>query len=111
MSDTEHAAKLDTRFSDPGAKAVPWAEAEQALTKAEIFWLSTVRRDGRPHVTPLVAAWHGGALYFCTGEGEQKYKNIAANPQVILTTGNNSFGHGSTSLSKVKRCVRRTKGR
>ena len=32
-----------------------------------MFWLSTVRPDGRPHVTPVVAAWVEGAVWFSTG--------------------------------------------
>lgn len=50
--------------------------------------------DGRPHVTPLVAVWLGGALYFCTGDTEQKAVNLAANPHVILTTGCNRWDGG-----------------
>ncbi len=30
---------------------------------------STVRPDGRPHVTPLLAVWADDALHFCTGPG------------------------------------------
>ena len=46
--------KFDSRFSDPEASATPWAEAERALAEAELYWLTTVRADGRPHVTPLI---------------------------------------------------------
>jgi hypothetical protein len=46
-------AELDARYSSaltprPGARdvaATAWAEAERHLERAEIFWLSTVRRD------------------------------------------------------------------
>jgi nitroimidazol reductase NimA-like FMN-containing flavoprotein (pyridoxamine 5'-phosphate oxidase superfamily) len=61
------------------------------LEEAQIFWLSTVRPDGRPHVTPLIAVWLDGAIYFCTGESERKAKNIANNSNCILTTGCNRF--------------------
>ena len=53
--------ELDGRFSDPGAEPTPWPQTERTLREAQLFWISTVRRDGRPHVTPLVAVWHGGA--------------------------------------------------
>jgi hypothetical protein len=59
-----------------------------------MFWLSTVRRDGRPHVTPLPAIWLDGALHFCTGTAEQKTRNLEANPRCIGTTGTNQFGSG-----------------
>ncbi len=78
---------LDQRFSDPDADATSWDATRQALETAEMFWISTVRADGRPHVTPLVAVWADGALYFCTGDAEQKAVNLGANPHVVLTTG------------------------
>jgi hypothetical protein len=46
---------LDQRFSDPAATAASWDETSKALESAGVFWISTVRADGRPHVTPLVA--------------------------------------------------------
>jgi hypothetical protein len=54
--------ELDKQFSSPDATAVPWKEAEQHLDKAEVYWLSTVRPDRRPHITPLIAVWLSGAL-------------------------------------------------
>ncbi len=87
-------AELAQQFSSPGASPTQWAEAREALEEAEIFWLSTVRPDGRPHVTPLVSVWLDGALYFCTGEGERKNKNLQQNPHCILTTGCNGFKEG-----------------
>ena len=87
-------ADLDTRFSSPGAAAIPWAEAEPQLREAGVFWLSTVRPEGRPHVAPLIGVWLDGAFYFCTGEEEQKAKNLARNPQVTITTGSNALTDG-----------------
>jgi general stress protein 26 len=83
--------RLDERFSDPGTEATGWSETVQALEAAQISWLTTVRADGRPHVTPLVAVWLDGALHFSTGETEQKYRNLTANPNVVLTTGRNAW--------------------
>ena len=85
---------LDQRFSDPDAAATSWEATRRALETAELFWISTVRADGRPHVTPLVAVWDDGALYFCTGDAEQKALNLAANPRVVLTTGCNGWESG-----------------
>jgi hypothetical protein len=60
------------------------------LENAEVYWLSTVRPDGRPHVTPLIAVWLDGALHFCTGPTERKAKNLLGNPKCTLTTGCNT---------------------
>jgi nitroimidazol reductase NimA-like FMN-containing flavoprotein (pyridoxamine 5'-phosphate oxidase superfamily) len=86
--------ELDTRFSNPDAQPTSWEDTLAAIEAAELFWISTVRRDGRPHVTPLVAVWLDGALHFSTGAGEQKALNLAANPQVALTTGVNDWQSG-----------------
>jgi general stress protein 26 len=91
---TTPTAELHPDFSSPGATALPWSEVLAVIETAEIFWLSTVRRDGRPHVTPLPAMWLDGALHFCTGPAEQKARNLAANPQCVLTTGTNAFRSG-----------------
>jgi hypothetical protein len=78
---------LDPRYSDPAAVAVPWDETQQSLETAELAWISNVRPDGHPHVTPLVPLWSDGVVYFHTGPGEQKTVNLRANPHVVLTTG------------------------
>lgn len=88
---TQPTAELDTRFSSPGAAARPWSDVLDVLERAEIFWLSTVRGDGRPHVTPLPAIWLDDALHFCTGPEEQKAKNLAQNQACVLTTGSNEY--------------------
>lgn len=95
-------AELDARYSSalnprPGAAdvtATEWAEAQRHLEAAEIFWVSTVRPDGRLHVTPVIAAWHNGVLYFSTGAREQKARNLAHDGQCALTTGGNSLTGG-----------------
>ncbi|MFF2408339.1 pyridoxamine 5'-phosphate oxidase family protein [Streptomyces sp. NPDC058092] len=94
MSGFEPVAELDARYSAEGATASPWPVAESLLTRAEIYWLSTVRPDGRPHVTPLIGVWSQGALHFSTGASERKGLNLAANPEVVLTTGDNTLSEG-----------------
>jgi hypothetical protein len=86
--------ELDTRFSDPDAAPTPWSVASQALERAELYWITTVRPDGRPHVTPLVGISDDGAVYFCTGLEEQKGRNLQQNPHVAITTGSNSWASG-----------------
>ena len=89
----EPVTTLDARFSDPGTLAT-WDETRRALETAELFWITTVRADGRPHVTPLVAVWLDGAIYFSTGAAEQKAINLRRNTHVILTTGCNHWDRG-----------------
>jgi general stress protein 26 len=91
---TEPVTTLDARFSDPDATASRWSDTQQVLEEAQLFWITTVRADGRPHVSPLVAVWLDDALYFSTGATEQKAVNLRANPNVVLTTGCNSWHRG-----------------
>ncbi|GIF22489.1 nitroimidazol reductase NimA-like FMN-containing flavoprotein (pyridoxamine 5'-phosphate oxidase superfamily) [Actinoplanes tereljensis] len=90
MTEQQPVAELGA-FSSADAVATPWDQARAALQDAQVFWLSTVRPDRRPHVTPLLAAWMDGALYFSTGPEERKAKNLAHNRQCVLTTGNNTL--------------------
>ena len=91
---TNPIGRIDTRFSDPAAGPTPWPEAARMLERAELYWLSTVRRDGRPHVTPLIGVVHDGAVHFCTGLREQKARNLDHQPRVALTTGTNTWAQG-----------------
>ena len=86
--------KLDTRFSE-AAEAVGWQQVSDALAAAELYWLTTVRTDGRPHITPLVGAWVDDAWFvFCTGPEEQKAQNLNHSTSVAVTTGVNTWNDG-----------------
>lgn len=85
---------FDQRYSDPAATATSWEATRRVLESAELFWITTVRTDGRPHVTPVVAAWSEGAIWFSTGAEEQKFANLRANAHVVLTTGCNRWDQG-----------------
>ena len=91
---SEPTTDLDTRFSDPDATPTSWDDPLRTLNGADLFWITTVRADGRPHVSPLVAVWLDDAIHFCTGPAEQKAVNLRTNPHVILTTGCNQWNRG-----------------
>ncbi|WP_456242728.1 pyridoxamine 5'-phosphate oxidase family protein [Actinopolyspora lacussalsi] len=76
----EPVAELHPDYSSAGARATPWHAVVALLEQAEIFWLSTVRADNRPHVTPLPAMWLDGALHFSTGLEEQEGGNLSTKP-------------------------------
>ncbi|HET6732199.1 pyridoxamine 5'-phosphate oxidase family protein [Mycobacterium sp.] len=85
--------KLDPRFSEATAP-VGWQEVSDALAAAELYWLTTVPGDGRPHVTPLIGVWVDDGFVFCTGGDEQKARNLERNSNVAVTTGANSWKDG-----------------
>jgi general stress protein 26 len=94
MPETQPQTELDPRYGSPGATPTPWPQALERLAAAELYWLSTVRPDGRPHVTPLIGVWQDGSLHFTTGVQERKAHNLAENPEVVLTTGTNTWAEG-----------------
>ncbi len=85
--------KLDPRFSE-ATEPVSWQQVSDALAAAELYWLTTVRRDGRPHITPLVGAWVDDGFVFCTGPEEQKAQNLEHSTAVAVTTGSNTWKDG-----------------
>src|SRR2546426_7209483 len=86
-----------------GAPPIAWTRVrerlEQGVTQApgtggpnrHTYWLATVGPDGRPHVMPLGVLWVDGALYFNSGAGTRKAKNLARNPHCALTVATNEF--------------------
>jgi hypothetical protein len=77
---------LDTLY---GAPAIPWSFPRDILDggvfkSMHASFLGTIRPDGRPHAAGVGAAWHDGDLYFQTGPGTQKARNVAANPACTL---------------------------
>jgi nitroimidazol reductase NimA-like FMN-containing flavoprotein (pyridoxamine 5'-phosphate oxidase superfamily) len=78
---------IDPRYGNAAATPPAWADIERLLTEAQLYWIITVRADGRPHAVPLVGVWQRGAFAFCTGAEEQKQRNLDGNPHVAVTTG------------------------
>lgn len=86
--------ELDEPYSDETAEPTTWTKARGKLRDAGVYWLSTVRPDGRPHVTPVAGVVMDDAVYFSTGPSERKAKNLAQNKHVVVTTGSNAFRKG-----------------
>ena len=91
MAENVPITELETQFSSNDATATPWAEAREILAAAKVYWLSTVRPDGRPHVTTIAAVWLDDALYFSTGQSERKARNLEQNTHCVVTTGCNEL--------------------
>src|SRR5215218_7509353 len=105
---TTMTAHLDARFSQ-AAEPLDWKTVNDALVNAELYWLTTVRKDGRPHVTPVVAVWLDDTFVFCTGPTEQKFRNLEHDPAVAVTTGTNTWQHGLDVV--IEGVVQRVTGR
>jgi hypothetical protein len=63
--------------------ALPWSRAQTHLAAGPYgpemsFFLGTVRPDGRPHSAAVGVAYDAGDLYFTSGPGTRKARNLAA---------------------------------
>ena len=78
-----------------GNPAIPWSralaalEAETAKTGEaaahKTWWLGTTRPDGRPHSAGVGAMWADGKVYFVSGPGTRKSRNLAKNPNCVIS--------------------------
>ena len=72
--------------ADQGSGLLDWPEAERRLTVSHDYWCATVRPDGSPHVMPVWGVWLDGRLWFSSGLGSRKARNLATDPRCTLTT-------------------------
>ena len=72
-----------------GSAELPWSRAVEALTSgrgpAHTWFIGTVRPDGRPHAAGVGAVWIEDTLWFVTGPGSRKARNLAANPACTVS--------------------------
>ena len=78
---------VSPQYGNAAATAPPWEDIDQRLTDAALYWIATVRADGRPHAVPLCGVWQDGAFWFCTGDAEQKMRNLDHDAHVVVMAG------------------------
>jgi len=54
-------------------------------------WLTTLNKDGSPHVTAVGALWVDGAFWFETGQHTRKGRNVARDPRCALSLATHEF--------------------
>lgn len=70
--------------ADSGRGLLPFSWAEERLSRARNYFLSTVRPDGRPHMMPVWGVWLDGVFFFSTGRESRKASNLARSPACVL---------------------------
>jgi PPOX class probable F420-dependent enzyme len=63
------------------------AGADAALRDDPVVWLSSVQRDGRPHVVPVWFHWDGERIVAFSKPHARKVDNLRDQPQVMLAVG------------------------
>ena len=61
-----------------------WDHVEERLEGSRSYWIVTARPDGRPHAAPVWGVWVEGSLYFGTGRGSVKGRNLARRPDLVV---------------------------
>ena len=78
-----------TNLDRYGNDVLPWSRPYDQLTAdvsgPENAFLSTCGPGGRPHAAGIGALWYDGNLYFTSGPGTRKSRNLAANPHCCIT--------------------------
>jgi hypothetical protein len=74
-----------TNLDRYGFPALPWSRARDALvtglpSPSVTFFLGTLGPDGTPHAAGVGGLWQDGNLYFTSGPGMRKARDLAANP-------------------------------
>ena len=66
---------------------MPWSWAAERLLANRNFWVVTVSGSGRPHSLPVWGVWDDASnrFMFSGSPNSRKARNIAANPQVVVT--------------------------
>ena len=72
-----------------GNAPLPWSRPRDLFAGAIFLdgttFLGTTRPDGRPHAAGIGAFWLDGDIYFASGPGTRKSRNLAANPACTIS--------------------------
>ncbi len=63
---------------------LPWPEVRARLESAPAYWLSTARRDGRPHVVPVDGIWVDDVWWYGGAPDTVHIRTVESNPQAVM---------------------------
>jgi nitroimidazol reductase NimA-like FMN-containing flavoprotein (pyridoxamine 5'-phosphate oxidase superfamily) len=71
-----------------GNPAIEWSSVLERLERAsgldQPAFMGTVSPGGRSHIVPFGPTWHEGHMYFTSGPGTLKSRNLARNPSCTI---------------------------
>ena len=62
-----------------------WEWVRERMSEAPVYWVASVRANGRPHVTPIWGAWVDDAFWMEGGAGTRRFRNLAENPAAVVS--------------------------
>jgi hypothetical protein len=90
MTDIKNEPTSSTSLDQYGSEVLPWSRPRDLLVAdtphADLtFFVGTVRPDGRPHSAGVGAVWVDDALYFVSGPGTRRARNLGKNPACTVS--------------------------
>jgi len=82
--DTLAMSQQPTTTKRPGT---PRPSAAAALESDPVAWLSSVRRDGSPHLVPVWFHWDGAQVVAFSKPHAKKVENLRQEPRVMIAVG------------------------
>jgi PPOX class probable F420-dependent enzyme len=67
--------------------SLPRPSADAALRDDPVVWLSSVQRNGNPHLVPVWFHWDGERIVAFSKPHARKVANLRENPRVMLAIG------------------------
>jgi nitroimidazol reductase NimA-like FMN-containing flavoprotein (pyridoxamine 5'-phosphate oxidase superfamily) len=68
-------------------KILSWEDVKKDLEDAPVYWVASVRPDGRPHVIPRDGVWLDDTWYYGGSDETVHNKNVQKNPALSLHIG------------------------
>jgi hypothetical protein len=78
--------EFPAEYGNP-TKRLAWADVEEKLASAPVYWIASTRPDGRPHVVPRDGMWVDGGLYYGGSPQTVHFRNISENPNLVVHVG------------------------
>ena len=95
-----------------GMGLLPWRRVSDRMGASYIYWVSTTRKDGRPHSIPVWGVWLDETLYF--SNGAVTARNLARDPRVSvhLEDGEDTvIIEGAVEMARGKALIKRISAR
>ena len=83
MTPTVELLDLPTEYGAP-KQPLAWPAVRRELAQAPTYWLSTVRRDGRPHVVPLDGLWVDDVWFYGGSDRSVHRRTALAHPAATM---------------------------
>ena len=82
---------LDWAHIEDGLRAELTQAPDTGGPNRHTWWLATINADASPHVNGVGALWADGCLWFQTGQGTRKARNLARDPRCAMSVATHDF--------------------